>query len=303
MTHVITNPHFIQAVQAWADGDVEQAARETSRAFEQEPDHLVYAEAAAYLGRVRHAGRQNVYVSPRGFRAFIRGGGNIHLYQETSAALMRIYAAQGPIALLDIGVGDGLALLPALTENIRQLDLIEPSAELLAQTSEALTRRGLPQRAYNSTLQQFVAGQAGQWMIAQATYSFQSIPPADRPAMLRWLRAHVQRLLIVEFDVPAYASGADPQDFLSSQRIDYVVSRYRRGLAEYANRADEDSHVAQGFLLPVFFGYFDRSANRTNWEQPVQDWVALLRDAGFSRVEHRPVFDYWWAEANLIDAQ
>lgn len=302
---VSTNPRFVQALQAWANEDVGLAAHEANRAFAQEPNHLVYGEAAAYLDRVLQQGKANVYVSPRGFRAFIRGGGNIHLYEQTSAALKQVYEPAGPLALLDIGVGDGLALLPALTENIRQIDLVEPSAELLAQTEAALQQRGVPHRAFNLTLQQFAAQPNTQraWDIAQATFSFQSVPPAERPAALHWLRERTKRMLIVEFDAPSYVGAAQPEDFLSQQRIDYVVTHYQRGLAEYDNRADDDSSVAQGFLMPVFFGYFDRTANRTNWEIPTQGWADLLREAGFADIDIRPIFDYWWAPARLIDAQ
>lgn len=308
-TSANANARFVQAVEAWANEDFERAAREANHAFEQEPDHLVYGEAAAYLDRVLQKGRENVYVSPRGFRAFIRGGGNIHLYEATSAALKQVYESAGPLALLDIGVGDGLALLPALSENIRQIDLVEPSAELLAQTEAALEKRGVPHRAFNLTLQQFEAQPAGQsqgqgqWDIAQATFSFQSVPPAERLAALRWLRERTKRMLIVEFDAPSYVGAAQPEDFLSPQRIDYVVTHYQRGLAEYDNRADDDSSVAQGFLMPVFFGYFDRSANRTNWEIPTQGWADLLREAGFAQLDIRPIFDYWWAPARLIGAR
>ncbi len=299
----MSNQHFLQAIRAWANDDIPTAARLASRAFEREPEHLVYAEAALYLDRVLQEGRQNVYVSPKGFRAFIRSGGNVSIYRETSAALKQVYEQHGPISLLDIGVGDGLALLPALTDNIRQIDLIEPSTALLDQTSAALAKRGVPHRGHNGTLQQFVAQHGdAYWDLAEATFSLQSIPPDERSVLLHWLRTHVDRLIMVEFDVPTFASGADPTDFLSLQRIDYVTTRYLRGLTEYHNQTKDDSVVAQGFLMPVFFGYFDRSANRTNWEIPIPDWVKLLHAAGFTQIEARPIFDYWWAPACMIDA-
>lgn len=299
------NEHFQRTLSAWAEGDLPSALAHVRQAAEQEPQHLVYTEALIYLNRVSTQGRQNVYVSPQGFSAFIRGGGNVGLYRETSAALKQVYAMFGPLTLLDIGVGDGLALLPALTENVRQLDLLEPSAALLAQTQTTLMGWDVVTRAHNATLQAFVAApdqQNRHWDLAQATFSLQSLPPQDRPTLLRWLCQHVDRMLMVEFDAPTYAGSADPADFLSPRRIDYVVARYLRGLAEYANDNTEDESVRQGFLMPVFFGYFDRSAHRTNWEVPAQDWGRLLREAGFGRVDIRPVFDYWWAPACLIDA-
>ena len=54
------------------------------------------------------------------------------------------------------------------------------------------------------------------------------------------------------------------------ERVRYIVDRYQQGLAEYDNG---DSLVAQGFLMPVMFGYFDQSAARTNYEQPIQKWI------------------------------
>ncbi len=295
------NDHFLRALTAWAAEDVAAAATHARLASAQEPQHSVYAEALTYLNRIVAQGRQNVYVSPQGFTAFIRGGGNIGLYRATSAALKSIYEGLGAIALLDIGVGDGLALLPALTDNVRQVDLLEPSAALLSHTSAMLAQRGVPAQAHNTPVQQFIAQpeqQARHWDLAQATFSLQSVPPSERVALLCWLRQHVGRLLMVEFDVPVFMGSADPADFLSPQRIDYVVAHYLRGLAEYQPSED----VAQGFLMPVFFGYFDRTASRTNWEVPTQAWAALLREAGFGRVGVRPIFDYWWAPAQLIDA-
>lgn len=301
------NEHFLYALHAWAAGDIALAAQHTHQAAEQEPQHLVYAEAQLYLARVLAQGRQSVYVSPEGFSAFIRAGGNVGLYRETSAALRQMYTELGPaVALLDIGVGDGLALLPALTDNIRHIDLLEPSATLLAQTAAAVSQRGAIAQTHNITLETFVGQpdqQARHWDLAQATFSLQSTPPNERPALLRWLHQHVDRLLMVEFDVPNYVGGADPDDFLARRRVEYVVEHYLRGLAEYNHGTEEDRVVAQGFLMPVLFGYFDRSANRTNWEHPIQEWASLLQRAGFTAVAIRPVFDYWWAPARLLDAQ
>ncbi|WP_437913789.1 hypothetical protein WME73_46380 [Sorangium sp. So ce302] len=48
-----------------------------------------------------------------------------------------------------------------------------------------------------------------------------------------------------------------------------------------------EERVAQGFLMPVLFGYVDRGATRTTFEHPIDDWAALLHEAGFARVDRR----------------
>ena len=151
-------------------------------------------------------------------------------------------------------------------------------------------------RSFRGTIQQFVAQAAPgrRWDIAQATFSLQSVPPADRGAVLRWLRSAANRVVIAEFDVPRFSSMFAPEHF------HYVVERYERGLSEYA---DDAGFVAQGFLIPVMCGYFDPSVARTNYEQPAAEWTAELRAAGFRSVNCRELDAYWWATAVLLDAR
>jgi ubiquinone/menaquinone biosynthesis C-methylase UbiE len=285
---------FYLAVLAFGHDDFARAAECTRRAAAEEPASALYREASAYLDRVARDGKQAVYVTGEAFGAFIRGGGNLPLYRETSAALRRVYDEYGDLRLLDIGVGDGLALLAALNERVHSITLVEPSAAMLSATARALAERGVAADAVNGTLQEFVREERGRWDVAEATFSLQSIAPDERPALLRWLRAHAGRVLIAEFDPPAYTTMYAPQ------WVSHVMQRYEIGLAEYA---DDGGLVAQGFLMPVFFGYFDRSAARTNYENPIDDWVQALRDAGFVDVEKRRIFDYWWATAWLVDGR
>jgi hypothetical protein len=286
---------FHRAVLAFAAGDYQEAQRQAQQAAQLDPTHPVYSAAVTYLARVAGAGKAHVYVSGEGFAAFIRGGGNLGLYAATSAALAKAYAEQAQINLLDIGVGDGLALLPALGPNIAMIDLVEPSAAMLARTTSALGQRGLAHNGFVGTLQAFAAAEQARrhWDLAQATFSMQSLPPAERRAALSWLHGAVDRLLIVEFDVPDLFDTP-----LTLECVAHVLARYRLGLAEYP--ANET--VIQGFLMPVMFGYFDPSAARTNYEQPIAAWRDDLSLAGFSRVAARPIFSYWWADAYLIEA-
>jgi hypothetical protein len=173
------------------------------------------------------------------------------------------------------------------------VDLVEPSTPMLAQAHAALEARGIAHAAFNGTIQAFTE-KGGIWDLAQATFSLQSLDPISRIIMLAWLRKRCARLLIAEFDVPGLGELYEPE------RMAHFTARYEQGLAEYA---DDGGYVAQGFLMPVFFGYFDRSAARANYEQPIAAWEANLRAAGFALIERRPIYDYWWAPAYLLDAR
>lgn len=284
------------ALLAFGAGDLAAAQHHAAIATQHVPSQLVYAAIAEYLAGLATMARSSVYVEPGAFAAFVRGGGNVGLYEATSAALREAYTQDGARRVLDIGVGDGLALLPALTETIRQIDLVEPSHALLAATAQQLAARGIAHRAFNSTLQEFIARDNNDegWDIIQATFSLQSIVPDEREPLLRWLGERGQRVLIAEFDVPAFA------DQFAPERVAYVVERFTQGLAEYA---DDGGLVAQGFLIPVLLGYFDRSAARTNYEQPIAEWAEQLRMAGFTSITTRQLYPYWWAPACLLDAR
>ncbi|MCB0154609.1 MAG: class I SAM-dependent methyltransferase [Anaerolineae bacterium] len=282
------------AILAFSEQRYNEAADLARQAANLAPADLLYKEAATYLDRVANEGKQNVYVSGEGFAAFIRGGGNIPLYEQTSAALRRVYEEYDSLSLLDVGVGDGLALLPALTSNVRQLHLLEPSAAMLEKTVAALKARGVPAEATCATLQEFAASHTGQWEVIEATYSLQSLSPSERPGILKWLHEYGRRLLIAEFDAPPVSEIGSPA------QVAYILARFQHGLAEYAG---DGGLVAQGFLLPVMFGNFDRTAARTNYEQPLAQWVADLKTAGFQTVETRLLYPYWWADAYLIEAR
>ncbi len=285
---------FYHALLAFGAGERAEALRYAQAAAAGDPGSPLYAAAASYLARTLPGAEAGVYSAPEAFAAFIRGGANRGLYAATSAALRAAQLQNGARSLLDIGVGDGMALLPALTDGIEELDLVEPSAALLASTCQQLDARGRRYRAFNGTLQDFVAQHRGIWDIAEATFSLQSIVPEERASLLAWLREHCRRLLIAEFDVPDFAEQFAPA------RAAYVTERFARGLTEYA---DDGGLVAQGFLMPVMFGYFDRTAARTNYEQPMDAWAEQLRAAGFSRVRVQPLYPYWWAPACLLDAE
>lgn len=282
------------AVLAFGQQDWTAATTYAQYAAHEQPHNLVFRHAALYLASLSQRDKPNVYTMSDGFTAFIRGGGNIPLYAATSAALHRIYAQYSRLSLLDIGAGNGRALLPALSSAVHRLDVVEPAAALLDELKARLAEYGgMEQRLWNSTLQTWSHTTDDEWDLAQATYSLQSLPPDELAGMLRWLRQHTRRLIIVEFDVPDFSHMYAPE------RVQHMLARYEQGLAEYVDSGDL---VAQGFLMPVLFGYFDPTAARTNYERPLAEWVRLCQQAGFGTVETQQLYTYWWAPAALIDA-
>ncbi|MEU4674199.1 class I SAM-dependent methyltransferase [Amycolatopsis sp. NPDC023774] len=159
------------------------------------------AELSAYLAT---DGSGPVYDQPVAFTAFIRGGGNVSLYERLSAALATKYAALRPESLLDLGCGDGLAVVPALTQSSFRpvrIDLVEPSAALLADVDLPGANR------FAATAESFLGANGSTWNLAQSTFAMQSMTPPVRAAVLRELRPRTGTLVLAEFDVPGWTRG------------------------------------------------------------------------------------------------
>jgi SAM-dependent methyltransferase len=260
-------------------------------------DALRTLQAATGEGRLRRElaehltarGEGRVYDDPAAFQEFIAGGGNVALYEATIELLAGEYAAAGSV--LDLGCGDARAVVAAaasLDAGAPVLDLVEPSDALLAQASENARSAGLVARTHRATAQEFLRDAAGKWDLVQSTFALHSIPPGERAGVLTALRRVASRVLIVEFDVPAFADGGP-------EHLAYLAQRYELGLAEYP-----DGPVAQGFLMPVLVGQVDRARPRLTWEQPAAAWAGQLREAGWDHAAVRPLADYWWAPAVAI---
>ena len=282
------------ACLAFGDEEFAFAAECARAAAEKNPKNKVFRHAARYLQQVLLNKKTDVYIDGEAFAAFIRGGSNRPLYERTSAALHAAYGEYTSLSVLDVGVGDGLALLPALHENIRFLSILEPSEAMLQKPCHALDQRGNPPyQAIHRTLQNFIGTCSDSWDLIESTFCLHSIVPAERREILAWMRAHGKRLLLAEFDVPNFP------DMRAPERALFLMERYEQGLAEYGENTEL---VAQGFLMPVMLGNFDRTRARSTYEQPLEKWQADLRAAGYCSVKSEKLYPYWWSAAYLIDA-
>ncbi|SEO90813.1 hypothetical protein SAMN02800692_2692 [Luteibacter sp. UNC138MFCol5.1] len=274
----------LAAIVAGRDDDATHALRRVSG------DGSIMARAL--LHALNDGATNGAYDEAAAFQTFIRAGGNVPLYASVGETLAAVYDERRPATLLDIGTGDGMALLPALANASQppaDVTVVEPHPGLLA----SLTARRPDVRAIAATLEAFAASLTGndRWDLAQSTFALQSVAPEARREALRRLRPHVGELAIVEFDVPDLAWASDE---MSAS----LARRYERAASEYGADAEL---VAGGFLAPMLLGQI-RAARPSNWEQPIAAWMDELRDCGFVRIDVEHVHDYSWAPAMLLRA-
>ncbi|MEJ2855687.1 MULTISPECIES: class I SAM-dependent methyltransferase [unclassified Saccharothrix] len=276
---------IIDALRALTEGERERAAEAAAAS-----DGEVGRALAAYLASDADG---SVYDQPAAFTAFIDGGGNVGLYRAVARALAGLYDADKPRWVVDIGCGDGRALVPSLEKarhRPRKVTLVEPSAALLAGAVERL--RGVEELvvdARNVRVEEFLAD-TGEVDLVQSTFALHALPHEERDVVLAALASRVGKLALVEFDVP---------DLDGEERLKFLAETYERGLAEYGEDRDL---VAQGFLMPVLTGQLLPGAKRSTWEQPATSWAAQLGRAGFTDVRLEPLFDYWSSPAFLLTA-
>lgn len=278
----------MSALRALMDGDQARARAELAARVRRP---LLNAALAAYLAG---EGGGRVYDQPAAFTAFIRGGGNIRLYDAVTAALAERYDRFGVRSLVDLGCGDGRALVPALAASghCPAVTLVEPSPALLTQASSALDGYGGAVTAHATDATTFATGTAGGFDLAESTFALHALPHEERAAMLTALRGHVGHLVLAEFDVPGHPPG-------STEHLTFLADTYEQGLAEYG--ADRDL-VAQGFLMPVLAGQLAPGATRSTWEQPATAWADQLTACGYRNVVVEPLCDYWSSPAFVLTA-
>jgi SAM-dependent methyltransferase len=280
------DPTLADALAALHRGDRDAAAAIASAAANR--DTQLGPALATYLG---HDEQNSVYSAPAAFEAFIRGGDNIGLYATVSATLADLYGRRSVDSLVDIGCGDGGALVPALRQAEpapARVDLVEPSPALLtvaqADAASAVGDR-VELHTWPSSVQDFLTSAAerqAHWDMAESTFALHTLPTDERTEVLAALREHIEFLAIVEFDVPAAPIG-------SPAYLQFLADSYEIGLSEYA---DDGGLVAQ--LAP--------GAVRVTFEQPATEWVAQLERAGYHSVTAAPLYPYWSSPAFLLTA-
>ena len=269
-------------MRALTSGDVEQARAELATGTTLP---LLNDALSTYLDG---DGDGRVYDQPTAFTEFIRGGGNVGLYGAVSRALAERYL--GVRSFVDIGCGDGRAVLPALAATpVPAVTLVEPSQALL---DAALAAAPAGVTAFNGDAAAFVAGLDRRFDLAESTFALHTLPHEDRSDVLSALRGHVGHLALAEFDVPDHPAGTD-------EHLEFLAGTYEQGLAEYDSSRDL---VAQGFLMPVLTGQLAPGARRSTWEQPATAWAEQVRACGYRNVSLEPLFDYWSSPAFLLTA-
>jgi len=263
------------------------------------------AQAGSDLGRLMAAalstpaGTTGVYDAPGAFRAFIGAGGNRALYRATSSTLAATYRRWEPNDLLEIGPGDGHALLSALRAAAptvpSSITLAEPSQALYDECRDRLSDQGFAVDAGSGpqSIQTVLRAHPNRrWDLAESTFALHALPPQQRTSVLRQLSERTRRIILAEFDV-----RLPPPE--TREHLRQLAVRYERGLAEYD---DERDLVGAGFLVPVLLGQLEPDAVRSTWEQSADDWAVQVTAAGFYDVSVQPLADYWWSPAFVLTA-
>lgn len=234
---------------------------------------------------------RDVYASPEGFEAFIDHGSNPALYDTTIAEVSRLQDRWRPTVVADLGCGDGRVTEATTHDEVGQIHLIEPSAELL---ERALARTGWPvvPTPHPTTVAGWLDGLDSKSSVdlVQSTFALHTFPHDDRSTALRRLAEVTERLVIVDFDVPDFADR-------SEAHARYAAAAYRRAIEEYA----AVPAAIDGFLLPVLVGQFTPGGDRVTFEQSCDRWAEQVGGAGFA-VTIRPIHDFWWAPAFVLEA-
>ena len=279
----------VDALLAIGAGDRDRALERLGNTSTDDPESVL---ADALRTHLTGDGGDGVYDSPEAFTAFIDGGGNVPLYERLVERLATVHSSAAPASVADIGCGDGRVTASVLSTSTTSVDLVEPSAELLDTAVSRLGREPVEVRGHEVGVADLLVKTRRRWDLVQSTFALHNLAPSERPPVLTGLAARTSRLLVAEFDVPAF-------DDRSRDHAHYAAERYERGLAEYHG----SDLVALGFLMPVLVGQFDPAQPRHTFEQPIEAWVSELEDAGFESIQASPIHDYWWAPAVLIDAR
>lgn len=278
-----------EALLAIAASDRERAIRSAAAVSDAAPEAALAKALLRFLERGADSG---VYEEPSSFQAFIDNGDNPGLYAATIAHLASIHSRLKPESVADIGCGDGRVTAGALNATTAQVHLVEPSGDLLSQARDRLDWGTTNLVSHETTAAGFLGGLDTDEHVdlIQSTFAMHTIPPAERPALLGQLGKHTSHVVVVEFDVPAFADH-------SEEHAAYTADRFQKGIAEYPGHPE----VVDGFLMSVLVAQFDPTQKRHTFEGPATTWATSFEDAGFG-TSITPLFDYWWAPAFALEA-
>lgn len=286
---------LVEALLAVAAGEPDRAlglAASVAQAGSSEYGALAVA-LQAYL---RSAASAGVYEDPTAFQAFIDGGRNPFLYDQAIRVVGTHQEQHKPKSVLDVGCGDGRISVASLSQAVTRLGLLEPS-DMLDEARASLndfvdeSSQDIEVLAFSNTIQEYLsnAPTGERWDLVQSTFAMHSLDYAERTQVLGALAQRCSCIVLVEFDVPAFADA-------SAEHAHYVVQRFVKGVAEYSDSPE----VVSGFLLPVLVAQFAPERVRHTHEQPAETWAKQLREAGFRDVAVKHVANYWWADAVAI---
>ncbi len=280
-----------EALVAISAGEIATAIDVLDRVRQAQPDDLLARSLAEFLERARST---EIYDEPTAFEEFISNGDNPNLYSRTVALLEAIHRANQPASVLDIGCGDGRITAAVLGSSTSQVDLVEPSTELLASSAELVAGIGRSAAGHDLDIATYLdrLAPSTSWDLVQSTFALHNLTPAARLAVFGQLAGRAKRLVIVEFDVPGFEDG-------SVEHARYAAERYAVGVEEYRDRPD----VISGFLMPVLVGQFDPNRHRSTFETAIEAWMAQLEESGWKVTNEIRVADYWWAPAVCIEAE
>ncbi|MEO1057022.1 MAG: class I SAM-dependent methyltransferase [Actinomycetota bacterium] len=286
-----SDPDLVAALHAIADHDWNSARSLAVAAAERAPHGL----ASALADGLSAGTAAGVYEDPTAFDVFISNGTNPALYAATSRHLASLHEQLEPHRVLDIGCGDGRVTAAVVGATTEHTDLVEPSEALLQQAADRMAIAGADVMLHGLGAVEFLAtsDENVRWDLAQSTFAFHSLAPADRRAAMRMLSTRAQHLVLVEFDVPDASVLADRDALLRS-----LAERYDVGVREY--RAHPNA--VSGFLVPVLLGLLDPDRPRHTYEQSAAQWQSDLGDMGFTGTSVTALYDYWWSPAVAIHA-
>jgi len=162
----------------------------------------------------------------------------VPLYSAVHAALANLYDAHLPAASLDVGCGDGSALLPALRAAAHlpsRVDVVEPSGALLTVATAGL-REVADGHRFAGTVQEFLARpELPTWDPVESTFALHTLPRAERDVVLQTLRPRTRRW-------PSWSSTCPRRRWALPSTWSSWPGR-TSGLAEYA---EDRELVAQG---------------------------------------------------------